>query len=167
MQTHLMVQETWNGAAEQAATKITTAVPDVQVRFQKIKNEVLRQEFEKLSDEFFNKVHNDNQIVIERWKTLGAIALAWATENTSTISKEYLVSTLVRKQTDYGHNNIAKYGRQGLIIRVHDKIARFENLITKNVVAINEPIQDTLLDIAGYSAIGIMWENGTFMFPLE
>jgi hypothetical protein len=83
------------------------------------------------------------------------------------ISKDHLVSTLVRKQRDYGHNNIAKYGRQGLIIRVHDKIARLENLVAKNSTAANEPIEDTILDIAGYSAIGMMWEAGTFLLPLE
>ena len=108
-----------------------------------------------------------NGIIAEKWATLGALALTFAKSNSLDISNEYLLETLVRKQTDYGHNNIAKYGRQGLIIRVHDKIARLENLIAKNEDAKNEPIEDTLLDIAGYSAIGIMWETGTFLLPLK
>jgi hypothetical protein len=31
----------------------------------------------------------------------------------------------------------------------------------------NESIQDTIVDIAGYSSIGIMWSYGQFMLPLE
>lgn len=98
---------------------------------------------------------------------IGAYSLGWGSDNGINISPQELVATLVRKQRDYGHNNIAKYGRQGLIIRVHDKIARLENLLLKNSAAQNEPISDTILDIAGYSSIGIMWERGTFLLPLE
>lgn len=101
------------------------------------------------------------------WKEIGGLSLYYATRNEFEIPLEHLASTLVRKQRDYGHNNIAKYGRQGLIIRVHDKIARLENLTQKQSAAANEPIEDTLLDIAGYSAIGMMWESGTFLLPLE
>jgi len=30
----------------------------------------------------------------------------------------------------------------------------------------NEPISDTILDIAGYSVIGMMWESEIFLLPL-
>jgi hypothetical protein len=50
---------------------------------------------------------------------------------------------------------------------VHDKIARLENLISKEVDPNNESIYDTVMDIIGYSAIGIMWERNEFMLDLE
>ena len=81
--------------------------------------------------------------------------------------EEHVAATLVKKQYDYGHNNIARFGFIGLLIRVHDKIARLENLISKEVDPNNESIDDTIMDIVGYSAIGIMWEQNQFMLDLE
>lgn len=81
-----------------------------------------------------------------------------------------VVLTVINKQKDYGHHNIAMFGITGLVIRIHDKIARAENLMSKqnmeNAVP-NESIYDTFLDIIGYSIIAIMWLNGTFMYKLE
>jgi hypothetical protein len=76
----------------------------------------------------------------------------------------------MNKQRDYGHNNIAKFGITGLVIRVHDKVARAENLLMKqdyeNAVE-NESLFDTLMDIVGYSIIAFMWLNETFLYQLE
>ena len=41
-----------------------------------------------------------------------------------------LALVLAAKQADYGHNNILRYGKTGLSVRIHDKIARMENLIS-------------------------------------
>jgi hypothetical protein len=104
---------------------------------------------------------------VDFWIELGATAIRWGKENGYVVLREELHSTLVRKQTDYGHHNIARYGMIGLIIRVHDKIARLENLMKQKISPNNESIQDTIVDIAGYSSIGIMWSYGQFMLPLE
>jgi len=101
------------------------------------------------------------------------------TQNAIAMSKQYLnadillsdvVTTVIRKQRDYGHNNIAKFGITGLVIRVHDKVARSENLLLKdnysNAVE-NESLYDTLMDIVGYSIIAFMWLNSTFLYQLE
>jgi hypothetical protein len=78
--------------------------------------------------------------------------------------------TVIRKQKDYGHHNIAMFGITGLVIRIHDKIARAENLLTKqnmeNAVP-GESLYDTFLDIIGYSIIALMWLDNTFMLKLE
>jgi len=71
-----------------------------------------------------------------------------------------------RKQHDYGHENILKFGIPGVIIRTWDKIARLQNLLRRNEAAVNEPLADTLIDIVGYSVIGIMLEQGWFTLPL-
>lgn len=80
-----------------------------------------------------------------------------------------IVLVVINKQKDYGHTNIAMFGITGLVIRIHDKIARAENLLSKenmqNAVP-NESLYDTFLDIIGYSIIATMWLDGTFMLPL-
>jgi len=79
----------------------------------------------------------------------------------------HILATLCRKQNDYGHENIARFGRLGLLVRVHDKIARLHNLLAKGGVPQNESIEDTYVDIVGYSAIGIMVERGWFGLQLS
>ena len=154
---------TWNQAADLSVNKIFSSLSQTHVNIG-----TLRTTFERLSISYFSDLSECSKSRASTlWESIGVCALEWGAMNSMQISKDYLVSTLVRKQRDYGHNNIAKYGRQGLIIRVHDKIARLENLVAKKSEAANEPIEDTVLDIAGYSAIGIMWESGTFLLPLE
>lgn len=84
----------------------------------------------------------------------------------SWMSRELVTETLIKKQNDYGHNNVARFGRQGLLVRVHDKIARLKNLQQPGKAAKNEAITDTYIDIVGYSAIGIMWERNWFLLDL-
>lgn len=73
---------------------------------------------------------------------------------------------LVRKQKDYGHENINRFGRVGLLVRVHDKIARLENLVRRGTSPENESLQDNFKDVIGYCAIGMMVEDGVFLLPL-
>lgn len=155
--------KTWNESASTGVDKIWEQLPGLNADIQ-----IMRASFEFLSTSYFNDETPENKDgVTELWATLGSYAIAWGRTKSIDISKTKLLETLVRKQRDYGHHNIAKYGRKGLIIRVHDKIARLENLTGRQMEAANEPIEDTILDIAGYSAIGIMWETGTFLLPLE
>ena len=83
---------------------------------------------------------------------------------------EDVVKTVINKQKDYGHTNIAMFAITGLVIRIHDKIARAENILQKenmeNAVP-GESLYDTFLDIIGYSIIALMWLEGTFMLPLK
>jgi len=97
--------------------------------------------------------------------------------------REDVISTLIRKQKDYGPENISRFGDIGLLIRMHDKIARLENILSKTgndfnrAVSVNavkdETIIDTLIDIIGYSAIAMMWstidDNNTraFLYPMS
>lgn len=82
-----------------------------------------------------------------------------------------IATTVIKKQNDYGPENVAKFGMWGLIVRLHDKIARFENLMSKNRSGKNavsdETIYDTLLDIIGYSTVAILWSYGWFFLPLN
>ena len=70
-----------------------------------------------------------------------------------------LAETLKQKNSDYGNNvdkGIDKRGLSSLVQRLEDKLARFENLAEKgnSQLVLNEAIEDTLLDLAGYAILG-------------
>lgn len=104
------------------------------------------------------------------WVKLGAIGLA-AGRDVGVFPKddfsEEVAAVLVRKQTDYGHENISRFGLNGILVRMHDKIARLENLTSRGVNPENESLYDNYLDLLGYATIGVMWAEGTFLMPLE
>jgi hypothetical protein len=105
------------------------------------------------------------------WGMIGASAILHCWNNDVELTEQEMATTLVKKQKDYGPKNISRFGLNGLTIRTHDKVARLENLLSKpmgvtNAVP-NESIYDTLLDIGGYSAIGVMWIRNQFLIPLK
>jgi hypothetical protein len=131
--------------------------------------ERLRQHYDLFVELHFDKnyIGTKNRLaIIDKWAHTGSIANKVAESKGLTFTPESVTEVLVRKQRDYGHENIRRFGRQGLMIRTHDKIARLENLCGSDFEPNNESIDDTLLDIIGYSAIGIMWETETFLLPL-
>jgi hypothetical protein len=72
---------------------------------------------------------------------------------------------LLRKQLDYGPTNISKAPGgplNGLRVRMHDKIARINNLIDKGVDPQNESLRDSFIDLLNYSAIAIMVLEGNW-----
>lgn len=82
------------------------------------------------------------------------------------IDWNYISDILIRKQKDYGPENIMRFGLIGIIVRMFDKIARLNNLIEKSNYDLRSAIQansvggetvvDTLIDIIGYSTIALM-----------
>lgn len=78
----------------------------------------------------------------------------------------YMVETLCRKQHDYGHGNINRFGLMGVLVRMSDKVERFMNLGLTGRTAMNESTHDTLLDIVGYSVIALMLLDDTFNLEL-
>lgn len=157
---------------------------------------IIDEQFEGMVNSF-NWFNPDQAYWVEEWKILGSIAAAaginrgifnslpQAEAEAPAVGRkknqkitdrdievfmscESIAQTLAEKQHDYGHHNIARFGRQGLLVRIHDKIARLRNLsIRTNVEAKNEPIADTYMDIIGYCAIGMMWERGWFLLELS
>lgn len=78
-----------------------------------------------------------------------------------------LRATLISKQRDYGKDNILNFGEMGVLVRGNDKMSRLKNLILNNEEARNESVEDSWLDMAGYSIIALMLRNGTFELPME
>lgn len=76
--------------------------------------------------------------------------------------------TLIKKQLDYGPNAIKRFGLEGIVIRMSDKMERLINLIElKKDPSVDESIEDTLFDLAGYAVIGLMYLEGNFPLPIK
>lgn len=164
---------TWNQAAQQAVVRILgleefakdVVVDDVRKHINLMIEEMGPQSTKQISPED----------AANSWAEFGAIAAAAGethgifnnlNETFNVLVKE-ISTILVKKQRDYGHENIARFGRIGLLVRCHDKVARLENLLSSGNKPENETIVDNFIDVIGYSAIGYMWESGTFLLPLE
>ena len=76
-----------------------------------------------------------------------------------------IVEMLDKKNADYGQNNITEFGMHGILVRANDKMARLKNLryLTIDVKPqINDTLDDTWADLAGYAIIALMYRRGTF-----
>lgn len=72
---------------------------------------------------------------------------------------------LIKKQNDYGPNNIRNApggALNGLQVRLYDKMSRLINLIQSGAKPENESLRDTFVDIANYGVIGMMIIDDTF-----
>lgn len=154
--------ETWDEAAEEAINIIFSLVlpagnTDIQV---------LREELDDFIGSLYDRRGGDVQAKVQ-FANLGADAIQVAKKNGIELTEKECVRILIKKQKDYGPENIRRFGRQGLMVRIHDKVARLENLYTSGREPENETIYDTYLDIVNYTAIGIMWESSRFLLPLK
>jgi hypothetical protein len=70
-----------------------------------------------------------------------------------------LYDLMISKHTDYGPTNISKSPGgpiNGLRVRMHDKMARINNLVDNGSDAQHEPLEDSFKDLANYAVIGMM-----------
>jgi hypothetical protein len=72
-------------------------------------------------------------------------------------------NTLLSKHRDYGPKNISEApggALNGLLVRMHDKMARAKHLTYNNAIPNHESLEDTFMDLANYSIIAIMVLQG-------
>ncbi len=69
---------------------------------------------------------------------------------------------LIKKNKDYGDDNILEMGEIGVSYRIEEKAHRLRHLLDVKSKPENEPIEDTYLDLAGYSVIGLMLRRNKF-----
>ncbi len=62
-----------------------------------------------------------------------------------------IIDVLVKKNADYGDNNLLRDGLLGIAIRLGDKTERLKTLATRPAQVVGESIDDTLRDIIGYA----------------
>jgi hypothetical protein len=73
------------------------------------------------------------------------------------------IELLVQKHDDYGPANISDAPGgplNGLSVRLHDKVARLNNLLSHHKKPKNEAIEDTFIDILNYAIIALLVING-------
>lgn len=71
-----------------------------------------------------------------------------------------MTKTYVAKNHDYGdsfNQSLYKFGLTASIVRMNDKMNRLETLTSKKAEVKNESIEDTLLDLANYAIMTVMW----------
>ena len=122
-------------------------------------NDAIRVHLDYMIDEYFNAKATPLKA---EWRIMAKLAILASGE----LDQIDTWSILCDKQRDYGPNNIARFGQSGLLLRLHDKVARMENLLNNNKDAKNESLHDTYLDIVGYSVIGLMLLDDSFFAPL-
>ena len=75
-----------------------------------------------------------------------------------------------KKQLDYGPSNIScgtnletdeelNFSLSGLWFRINDKIQRLKNLLMNNQEALNEPTEDSFMDLGVYSIMAVIVKN--------
>ena len=72
-------------------------------------------------------------------------------------------AVLLKKHADYGPKNISQSPGgplNGLRVRMHDKMARINNLIDSGATPENESLKDSFLDLANYSVIAMLVLDG-------
>lgn len=70
-----------------------------------------------------------------------------------------LSALLLSKHQDYGPKNISESPGgplNGLRVRMHDKLARLNNLVDSGADPQHESLEDTFKDMANYAVIGLL-----------
>ena len=115
-----------------------------------VKNRVLQNE---------KKAIEDCQYAI---KQLGSrVVLSEDAEKFNSITTDML-KTYIKKNHDYGNSfeqSLDKFGLVAGVVRIGDKMNRIESLTTKEAMVKDESIKDTLLDMANYCIMSVMWLN--------
>jgi hypothetical protein len=74
-----------------------------------------------------------------------------------------LMQLLLSKHNDYGPKNIADApggALNGLRVRMHDKLARINNLVDRDINPEHESLEDSFKDMANYAIIGLLHLRG-------
>lgn len=73
-----------------------------------------------------------------------------------------MAKTYTTKNHDYGNSfkqSLDKFGLVASVVRLGDKMNRIESLSKKEAQVKDESIKDTLLDMANYAIMTVMWMN--------
>jgi len=179
--------ETWEDAAEEAISALFDRAvisgleePDQLIRYMRLKIGSTLKTDENREYDYSHMSKMASQAGF--WQFLASHSLRLLNSTGTRFTAQNMLDILTMKQKDYGPKNISEFGIIGLLIRVNDKIARLENMTQKtdsfntaiNINAVpQESLNDTLVDIIGYSAIATMWltkdqlGNRKFLLPMR
>lgn len=70
-----------------------------------------------------------------------------------------LLETFIKKNNDYGNDNLDTFGKIGIMIRLQDKINRYINIKKNNIHLVeDESLDDTIKDLINYSYLFLIHE---------
>lgn len=168
------IPQTWNEAAEIVISEMMLNANSCYITgftSTEERQEFILETFENVVEQVFqNKTPQDEQSINFKWTAIawsGLIGYANETKVSVDEAGMHLLKTVIGKQRMYGHGNISRFGVPGLVIRLNDKLERLKNIQKHDGPVLFEPLNDTWLDICGYSVIAIMWLNGWFMLELD
>lgn len=127
-------------------------------------------QFDEIVDAVFHSKELDEESLEEQFFNLAVAALhgySLVSNESHSSSAGLIFHTVLGKQKMYGHGNIARFEVPGIVIRMNDKLERLKNLRGFDGPILFEPVQDTWLDICGYSIIAIMWLRGWFLLDIK
>lgn len=111
-------------------------------------------------DRNYHVSHTANKI---NWKLANNIPLSSPIGVPVANVMDRVESTFLRKHEDYGPDNIARspFGPMtGIMVRLHDKMARATHLTKDRTNPNYESLQDTFLDMMGYCLAAILVLDG-------
>ena len=79
----------------------------------------------------------------------------------SDITKD-MIELYERKNKDYGNSfdkTLNEFGIVAGLIRLNDKMNRVKSIYNKDVSVKDESFEDTLIDLANYAVMTLMWIN--------
>jgi len=165
---------TWNEASEIVVSEMisnATSFVAPEGNPTQERQDFILETFEKVVDAVFRSgVPQDEQNLEFMWATIAWSGLVGYANETKVSVEEAgmrVLRTVIGKQRMYGHGNISRFGTPGLVIRLNDKLERLKNIQKHDGPVLFEPLNDTWLDICGYSVIAVMWLNEWFMLELD
>lgn len=99
----------------------------------------------------------DNDLNEEIPESITSESISKFKEITDSMAKTYEA-----KNHDYGNSfdqSLNEFGLVASVVRLGDKMNRIKSLIKKEAQVKNESIEDTLLDMANYAIMTVLWMN--------
>ena len=135
----------------------------------------MREEYDGWCARLYGVVDEEiDETVVANWFTAYATLILDAGQTHEEIDipdAESVLPLLSAKQHDYGHMNIQRFGLDGILVRMHDKIARLENLTMRyydmDDSELCEAKGDTIADLLGYCIIACMYAYDIWMLPMQ
>lgn len=119
-----------------------------------------------LQQSLAKRIRQQEEIPISLIMDIGDAACSQM-KHDGTWSADAMLDLLIRKQRDYGHENIMLFGLVGVGVRMCDKIARLKTILADGHAPENESLLDTWRDLVGYSVIAMMLWTDTFKLELR
>lgn len=111
---------------------------------------------------FVLRKHSNHTIELSDWGMLANGSSGWLEIERAWLREvQAIYEIFCEKQHDYGPKNIGIGGLPGLLTRMIDKVARWNEYIKKGAYKVpGESLEDTLQDIADYGVIALLVLHG-------